>query len=487
MVSRIPASSQRDLHPRLAEIVGRHCRQCWRQPVRTHSLLAFRAVARDVARATRVILDSGCGTGASTARLAEQNPDALVIGVDKSAHRLERAPALPANARLVRAELADFWRLARAAGWRLYRHCLYYPNPWPKPGQLARRWHAHPVFPDLLALGGQLELRTNFALYAHEFAHAINVVLSVHPEVISSPPAEPVSPFERKYLESGHELFKVAIDLNQEKHAMKLQSLGVMALAGLLALPAFGDDRLAAVIADPDRPSSQAERDPFRNPHETLTFFGIKPDMTVVELSPGGGWYTEILAPYLRDEGQLVAAHWNLDGDGVPDFYRRIRGEYEARVADTERFGDIRIIDFDPPGLVDLGGPASADLVLSFRNVHGWKRAGTFPDVVRAAHAVLKPGGVFGVVSHRLPEDHEQDPEARSGYVHQSWVVAAVESEGFRLVEASEINANPADSADHPNGVWTLLPGLRVPEGEDVEHFRAIGESDRFTLKFVKR
>jgi predicted methyltransferase len=254
----------------------------------------------------------------------------------------------------------------------------------------------------------------------------------------------------------------------------------------MLAFPALADERLKAVIADSDRPAEQAERDQYRNPYETLKFFGIEPDMTVVELSPGGGWYTEILGPYLKDEGQLIAAHWNLDGD-VPDFYVRIRGEYEERIADTDRFGEIELISFDPPEMVGLGAPGSADMVLTFRNVHSWKRAGTFHDVVRAANEVLKTGGVFGVVSHRLPEDREQDPEVRSGYVKQSWVVAVAESEGFRLAEASEINANPADTADHPNGVWTLLPGLRVPEGEDEDKYRAIGESDRFTLKFVKR
>jgi predicted methyltransferase len=262
----------------------------------------------------------------------------------------------------------------------------------------------------------------------------------------------------------------------------------VSALLGLvMAAPVAADDRLRAVIADDQRPVAQAERDQHRNPYETLSFFGISPDMTVVELSPGGGWYTEILGPYLKDEGQLIAAHWNLASETVPDFYRRIRGEFEERVADTDHFGNIRIIDFDPPELVELGEPGSADLVVTFRNVHSWKRAGTFEDVIRAAHAVLKPGGVFGVVSHRLPEDMEQDPEVRSGYVKQSWVVGRAEANGFHLVEASEINANPRDTADHPNGVWNLLPGLRVNEGDDPEQYRAIGESDRFTLKFVKR
>ena len=265
----------------------------------------------------------------------------------------------------------------------------------------------------------------------------------------------------------------------------KLFTVAIAILGLSLAAASIADDRLRAVIDDPERPEAQVERDQFRNPYETLTFFGIEPDMTVVELSPGGGWYTEILGPYLKDEGTLIAAHWNLDGD-VPDFYRRIRGEFEERVADSERFGEIEIIDFDPPELVELGTPGSADLVLTFRNVHSWKRAGTFRDVARAAHAVLKPGGVFGVVSHRLPEDHEQDPEVRSGYVKQSWVVSALESEGFRLAESSEINANPDDTADHPEGVWNLPPSLRGGEG-DADHYRAIGESDRFTLKFVKR
>jgi predicted methyltransferase len=266
-----------------------------------------------------------------------------------------------------------------------------------------------------------------------------------------------------------------------------LLAAGLLGAGIALAHDHEDDERLRSAIASEDRPAAQAERDEFRNPYETLSFFGIRPDMTVVELSPGGGWYTEILAPYLKDEGRYIAAHWNLDGDNVPDFYRRIRGEYEERVSDSERFGEVEIIAFDPPELVDLGQPGSADLVLTFRNVHSWKRAGTFADVARAAHAVLKPGGVFGVVGHRLPEDHEQDPEARSGYVKQSWVVGMVESQGFRLVEASDINANPADTADHPNGVWTILPSLRVPEDEDVERFREIGESDRFTLKFIKR
>lgn len=262
-------------------------------------------------------------------------------------------------------------------------------------------------------------------------------------------------------------------------------SVSVLVLI-MLTVPALADDRLREVIDDPDRPAAQSARDDQRNPFETLQFFGLQPEMTVVEISPSGGWYTEILGPYLKDNGQLIAAHWNMDGDNVPDFYIRIRGQFEERIADTDRFGNIQIVAFDPPELTWLGEPGSADMVLTFRNVHSYKRAGTFGDVLDAAHAVLKPGGVLGVVGHRLPEDREQDPEARSGYVHQSWVVAMAESHGFRLDASAEINANPRDTADHPSGVWSLPPGLREGE-ETADHFRAIGESDRFTLRFVKR
>jgi len=264
--------------------------------------------------------------------------------------------------------------------------------------------------------------------------------------------------------------------------ALHASSIAFSAL--LLALPALADDQLKRIVESDDRPAAEAERDPFRNPYETLTFFGIEPDMTVVEISPGGGWYTEVLGPYLAEEGKLVAGHWNMDKEDAPSYYEPGMETYEDRIS-AERFGDVEIIAFDPPEMSDLGEPGSADMVLTFRNVHSYAGSDTFRDVAEAAFEALEPGGVFGVVGHRMPEDAESNP--RSGYVKQSWVVGIAESSGFVLEETSGINANPEDTANYPNGVWTLPPSLRVPEGEDEQKYREIGESDRFTLKFVKR
>jgi len=265
----------------------------------------------------------------------------------------------------------------------------------------------------------------------------------------------------------------------------RLTCLMSFLLPCVLASAAGADERLRAVIDDPQRPASEAERDRYRHPYQTLTFFGLEPDMTVVELAPGTGWYTEILGPYLRDEGRLIGAHVDPDDERLPDFYQDIYAAWIDRIGDRERFGDVEVVEFMPPEKSGLGEPGSADMVLTFRSTHGWKDDGVFDDVLEGAHAVLRPGGVLGVVQHRMPEDHDGDEY--NGYVKQSWVVARAESSGFRLVEASDINANPDDSADHPEGVWSLPPSLRNVADEDRERYLAIGESDRMTLKFVKR
>jgi tRNA (guanine-N7-)-methyltransferase len=210
-------SSQAGVHPRLDGLLGRHAVAPWRAPLHRPTVAAFAALRSELGDFTApLVLDSGCGTGASTRQLAHAFPDCLVIGVDKSAARLARLgarrfPHREGNAIWLRGELTTFWRLALASGWRLERHYLLYPNPWPKPGQLQRRWHAHPVFPVLLALGGRIELRSNWELYAREFARAAARLTGEAIEAVALAPAEPLTPFERKYRGSGHALYSVVV------------------------------------------------------------------------------------------------------------------------------------------------------------------------------------------------------------------------------------------------------------------------------------
>ena len=216
-VSRNVDSRQDRVHPRLESVVERHISSAWNQPLHRPTVEAFADLAMlGIGSDHRLVLDSGCGTGESTRRIAQSLPDCLVIGVDKSLSRLSRTgiaafPHREGNAVWLRAELSSFWRLALHAGWRLERHYLLYPNPWPKPAHLQRRWHAHPVFPDLLRLGGRLEMRCNWEIYALEFAAAVNRIFdqSVSPKPLID--SDAISPFERKYRDSGHRLYSVVV------------------------------------------------------------------------------------------------------------------------------------------------------------------------------------------------------------------------------------------------------------------------------------
>ncbi len=232
------------------------------------------------------------------------------------------------------------------------------------------------------------------------------------------------------------------------------------------------------------RSEDHRARNEYRNPVETLDFFGLHPDMTVVELWPGGGWYTEVLAPVLHEEGQLVAA--NFDPDSDVDYQARLGKEYLEKLAEQpEIYGNVQTRPFDPPKKTTLGDPESADMVLTFRSLHGWIRDDQVEDVFRAAHEVLRPGGTFGVVQHRAEAGADVEDTVEDGYVPEDYVIELAERAGFRLADSSEINANPADTRDHPRGVWTLPPTLAMGD-EDRERYLEIGESDRMTLKFVK-
>ena len=252
---------------------------------------------------------------------------------------------------------------------------------------------------------------------------------------------------------------------------------------GPVATPA-AQAALAAAIASPARTPANVARDPHRHPLETLAFFEVRPNDTVVELWPGGGWYTEILAPYLAaGGGRLYAA--------APDW--GLNGVRKLKESNPALYGAVLTADF--PAFDSSATPVpdgSADVVLTFRNVHNWRMGYRRDDkqdysaeAFRQIYAMLKPGGVLGVVDHRLPESASDERERNSGYIKVSTVRRLAEAAGFRLAGSSEVNANPRDSADWPDGVWTLPPSLRLGD-KDRARYLAIGESDRMTLKFVK-
>ncbi len=252
---------------------------------------------------------------------------------------------------------------------------------------------------------------------------------------------------------------------------------------------------LAEAVASDLRSAEEKARDAWRNPVETLEFFGVSQNMKVIEVWPGGGWYTNILAPWLAaGGGTLVAA--GFDAASIEDPDRRARAEarlaeFRAGYADP-KFGTIEHTAFSATS-GPLTADGTADVVLTFRNIHNWMSGGYTEKFFADAYAALKPGGVLGVVEHRLPSTQAQDPKATSGYVHEDYVKGLAAAAGFEFVGASEINANPADTADHPFGVWTLPPNSATTnrdgstvEGFDPAKYQAIGESDRMTLKFRK-
>jgi predicted methyltransferase len=242
---------------------------------------------------------------------------------------------------------------------------------------------------------------------------------------------------------------------------------------------------LEGAVAGGWRLDSVKARDTWRHPVETLAFFGLKPTDTVVEIWPGGGYWTAILGPWLKSGGgKLIAAH--------PESPEAVAAWKAAYGDHPETYGDITVTTASKtaPGIAPDG---SADVVLTFRNIHNWMSAGFADKIFADAFRALKPGGVLGVEEHRLPSARDQDLKASSGYVQENYVVQLAQNAGFVLEESSEINANPKDTADHPLGVWMLPPNLRAPQAGSPEaatydkaKYEAIGESDRMTLRFRK-
>jgi len=258
---------------------------------------------------------------------------------------------------------------------------------------------------------------------------------------------------------------------------MKKLLLLSISLLTLSFLPNTFAHDLKGAIASEDRTPKNVARDVYRHPYETLDFFGIKQDMTVIELSPGGGWYTEILANYIHYPGTLIAAHFNPDAGG---YYERGRANFEKKMNSNPMYGRVEIVNIDSI----LAEPNSVDAVLTFRNLHNW--LGPLLDTIFSnSYKALKPGGIFGVVEHRANEGTILEVMKKSGYVTEQHAIAMAKKHGFELVSKSEVNSNPKDIKNYPKGVWTLPPNLRMKE-VDKEKYLEIGESDRMTLLFRK-
>ena len=234
---------------------------------------------------------------------------------------------------------------------------------------------------------------------------------------------------------------------------------------------------LEEAVKAPYRTPENVLRDQYRHPVETLNFFGLKPEMTVVEIWPSGGWYTEIIAPYLSGKGSYIMA----DPEATPGKYTQKR--FEWMNAHPDQMQGSKTVVFNPPKETAIAADESVDMILTFRNVHNWEGDFARGEAFKAFYKALKPGGVLGVVDHRARVNWARD--LKSGYILEKDVIRYAERAGFKLEASSDINNNPKDTKNHPEGVWTLPPSLRLGE-RDKAKYMAIGESDRFTLKFVK-
>ncbi len=246
-----------------------------------------------------------------------------------------------------------------------------------------------------------------------------------------------------------------------------------------------GAAEIDKVVAGAHRSEANRARDVHRHPKETLQFFGVRPDTTVVEIWPGGGWYTEILAPLLREKGRFYAAHFHVT-EKSPKYMGPARASFLKTMASRpELYDRVTVTALNAPAATEIAPRGSADIVLTFRNVHNWTAAKNDQAMFKTFYDALKPGGTLGVVEHRANPGTTLEQQIKTGYMTEAHVIALAEKAGFRLAARSEVNANPKDTKDHAAGVWTLPPTYRLKD-QDREKYRAIGESDRMTLKFVK-
>jgi predicted methyltransferase len=242
-------------------------------------------------------------------------------------------------------------------------------------------------------------------------------------------------------------------------------------------------EALTGILAGNQRSAADSARDQYRHPKETLLFFGLRPEMRVMEVWPEPGWYTEVIAPLLRDKGKYYAAVIAADPDSK--YITQRLDEYRKKLASRPDLYDrVTVVTFPSDGS-DAVPPGSLDMVVTFRNIHNWMARDTATRAFATMYRALKPGGVLGVVEHRGNPAVLQDPKAKSGYVNEDFAIKLIEAQGFRLVAKSEVNDNPKDTKDYEQGVWTLPPTYRLG-AKDHDKYAAIGESDRFTLRFVK-
>ncbi len=255
------------------------------------------------------------------------------------------------------------------------------------------------------------------------------------------------------------------------------------------------DKLIEQAMAGEHRDPAFVDRDHYRHPRQTLKFFGIRPDLTVVEIWPAQGWYTEILAPLLRERGTLYEAGFALSIEGVPDWRRKMQmGFADKLAANPEVYDHVVVTELSVPERTFIAPPGKVDMILTFRNVHNWMKGGYTEAMLKVFYRTLRPGGILGIVEHRAKPGTSIDDMITSGYVTQEFVIALASVVGFDFVGSSEINANPRDTKDHPAGVWTLPPTLRYCKGMDngakktacINKYMEIGESDRMTLRFRK-